>query len=49
LTRDNVGQAIRIVRPYGVDVCSGVRKEGRLDQGALVAFLEAVSRPSSGF
>ena len=49
LTQDNVGQAIRIVRPYGVDVCSGVRKDGRLDQGLLVAFLEAVSRPSAGF
>jgi len=49
LTQDNVGQAIRVVRPYGVDVCSGVRKDGRLDQGLLVAFLEAVSRPSAGF
>ena len=49
LTQDNVGQAIRIVRPYGVDVCSGVRKDGHLDQGLLVAFLEAVSRPSAGF
>jgi len=45
LTQDNVGQALRIVRPYGVDVCSGVRKDGRLDQSLLVAFLEAVSRP----
>ena len=41
--------AIRVVRPYGVDVCSGVRKDGRLDKGLLVAFLEAVSRPSAGF
>ena len=45
LTQDNVGQAVRVVRPYGVDVCSGVRKEGRLDRSLLVAFLEAVSRP----
>lgn len=47
LTPDNVGQAIRAVRPYGVDVCSGVRKDGRLDQRLLVAFLDAVSRPST--
>ncbi len=45
LTPDNVGRAIRVVRPYGVDVCSGVRKDGQLDQSLLVAFLEAVSRP----
>ena len=45
LTQDNVGQAVRVVRPYGVDVCSGVRKDGRLDRSLLVAFLEAVSRP----
>jgi phosphoribosylanthranilate isomerase len=49
LTRDNVGQAIRVVRPYGVDVCTGVRKDGRLDQGLLVEFLEAVSRASTSF
>ena len=45
LTADNVCQAVRVVRPYGVDVCSGVRKDGRLDTSLLVAFLETVSRP----
>jgi phosphoribosylanthranilate isomerase len=49
LTPDNVGQAIRVVRPYGVDVCSGVRKDGGLDQSLLVAFLEAVNRPHTHF
>jgi phosphoribosylanthranilate isomerase len=49
LTPDNVGQAIRVVRPYGVDVCSGVRKDGGLDQSLLVAFLEAVNRPHTRF
>jgi phosphoribosylanthranilate isomerase len=44
LTPDNVCRAIRIVRPYGVDVCTGVRSGGRLDQSLLVAFLESVSR-----
>jgi len=44
LTPDNVCRAIRIVRPFGVDVCTGVRSGGRLDQSLLVAFLESVSR-----
>jgi phosphoribosylanthranilate isomerase len=44
LRADNVGQAIRQVRPYGVDVCSGVRTNGRLDAEKLRAFFEAVGR-----
>ncbi len=42
LTPQNVGQAIQQVRPFGVDVCSGVRTEGRLDAGKLAAFARAV-------
>ena len=41
---DNVGQAIAAVRPYGIDLCSGVRTDGRLDPaklGALVAAMAA--------
>ncbi|MCL7938149.1 MAG: phosphoribosylanthranilate isomerase [marine benthic group bacterium] len=45
LNAENVCQAVRVVRPYGVDVCSGVRKDGKLDRSLLVAFLETVSRP----
>lgn len=44
LTPDNVCRAIRVVRPFGVDVCTGVRTGDRLDQSLLVAFLESVSR-----
>lgn len=47
LTPDNVAEAIRVVRPYGVDVCSGVRREGRLDRDRLEAFVRAV-RESGG-
>jgi len=43
LRPDNVGEAIRAVRPYGVDVCTGLRTGGRLDDGKLVAFLGAVA------
>jgi phosphoribosylanthranilate isomerase len=45
LNAENVCQAVRVVRPYGVDVCSGVRNKGKLDRSLLVAFLETVSRP----
>lgn len=38
----NVGTAIRRVRPFGVDVCSGVRLRGRLDRELLVRFMAAV-------
>ncbi|MFO7698266.1 MAG: phosphoribosylanthranilate isomerase [Anaerolineae bacterium] len=42
LNPDNVAAAIRQVRPYGVDICSGVRTEGRLDPVKLAAFMRAV-------
>jgi phosphoribosylanthranilate isomerase len=35
-------EAIGVVHPYGVDVCSGVRTEGRLDESKLRAFVAAV-------
>ena len=44
LTSRNVADAIRLVRPYGVEVCSGVRRDGRLDTPLLVQFLESVAR-----
>ncbi len=43
LRPDNVGDAIRAVRPYGVDLCTGVRTDGRLDADKLVAFMAAVA------
>jgi phosphoribosylanthranilate isomerase len=42
LTPENVGEAIARVRPFGVDVCSGVRTDGRLDEIRLAAFTAAV-------
>lgn len=38
----NVAEAIQQVRPFGVDVCSGVRTAGRLDGERLRAFVQAV-------
>jgi phosphoribosylanthranilate isomerase len=42
LNPDNVGKAITRVAPFGVDVCSGLRANGRLDEAKLVAFMRAV-------
>jgi phosphoribosylanthranilate isomerase len=44
LTPDNVGEAIRTVRPFGVDLCSGVRTDGRLDAEKLRAFVNEVAK-----
>jgi phosphoribosylanthranilate isomerase len=38
----NVAEAIATVRPYGLDLCSKVRTEGRLDRARLEAFMAAV-------
>ncbi len=43
LRAENVGEAIRTVRPFGVDVCTGVRSSGHLDEGKLAAFVKAVA------
>ncbi|MGZ8414644.1 MAG: phosphoribosylanthranilate isomerase [Gemmatirosa sp.] len=43
LRADNVGEAIAAVAPFGVDVCSGVRTDGRLDAAKLDAFARAVA------
>ncbi len=42
LKPENVRQAIETVRPYGVDVCSGVRTDGNLDIQKLENFFKEV-------
>jgi phosphoribosylanthranilate isomerase len=42
LTPENVAQAIAEVGPFGLDVCSGVRSAGALDEQKLRAFFAAV-------
>lgn len=37
----NITEAVKTVRPYGVDVCSGVRTNGKLDIQKLQAFIAA--------
>jgi phosphoribosylanthranilate isomerase len=47
LTARNVADAIRAVRPYGVEVCTGVRTRGALDTTLLVQFFEVLDRISA--
>jgi phosphoribosylanthranilate isomerase len=42
LNPDNVHSAIHHVSPFGVDVCSGLRIDGRLDESRLLRFMDAV-------
>lgn len=44
LNPDNVAEAIETVQPFGVDVCSGLRTAGRLDEEKLERFMNAVRR-----
>jgi phosphoribosylanthranilate isomerase len=41
LNATNLKEAINIVRPFAVDVCSGVRTNGKLDKQKLQAFIHA--------
>jgi phosphoribosylanthranilate isomerase len=42
LTPDNVEEAVRRVRPYGVDVNSGVEaRPGRKDEARVIRFVSA--------
>jgi phosphoribosylanthranilate isomerase len=43
LTPENVQQAITMVQPYGLDLCSGVRTSGQLDEIKLKAFFDNVN------
>jgi len=43
LKPENIRQAIDIVQPFGIDLCSGVRTNGQLDRAKLDRFMnEAV-------
>ncbi|MBF8294542.1 MAG: Phosphoribosylanthranilate isomerase [Bacteroidetes bacterium] len=43
LNPENVAEAIRLVRPFGVDLCSGVRTDHALDEEKLSRFFDQVA------
>jgi phosphoribosylanthranilate isomerase len=43
LRSGNVAEAITAAAPHGIDVCSGVRTDDRLDAAKLAAFVAAIS------
>jgi phosphoribosylanthranilate isomerase len=47
LKPENVAEAIRTVRPFAVDVCSGIRIGGQLDETALSRFFDSVALAES--
>ena len=46
LNPDNIDDAISTVKPYGVDVCSGVRTESKLDEENLHRYTDQVRMES---
>ena len=44
LDPENIEYAVRTVRPYGVDVCSGVRTGDALDRRKVASFFEALRK-----
>lgn len=49
LSPDNVLTAIQHVQPFGVDVCTGVRTDGKLDETKLAKFFGQVSASSGNY
>lgn len=43
LSPDNIAEAINIVNPYGADVCSGVRIDGKLDAVKVRRFVNLIT------
>lgn len=43
LNSTNVSEAIRTVKPFGIDVCSGMRTNGSLDRRKLKDFFDAIN------
>jgi phosphoribosylanthranilate isomerase len=47
LNPENVAEAIHKVRPFGLDICSGLRTSGHLDEAKVQRFFANVSLASS--
>ncbi|WP_327196015.1 phosphoribosylanthranilate isomerase [Sphingomonas sp. ERG5] len=49
LSAANAADAIRRVRPFGLDLCTGIRTEGLLDETKLASFMLAVRKADEAF
>ena len=47
LRPDNVAEAVRVVQPFAVDVCSGLRSQGALDPVLLHAFFRELGETAT--
>ena len=47
LTSRNIPDAVKIVQPYGIDICSGVRTNENLDEEKLKLFFQQVDKYNS--
>ena len=47
LTESNVAESIEAIAPFGLDLCSGVRTDGKLDKLKLSRFFAAVQAATS--
>jgi len=43
LNPDNASEVIKKVHPYGLDLCSSVRTNGKLDENKLTAFFQSIN------
>ncbi|GBD87362.1 N-(5'-phosphoribosyl)anthranilate isomerase [bacterium BMS3Abin03] len=48
LNPGNIAEAIKSVKPFGVDVCSGVRTNGKLDEEKLAEFVNQIKQVNVG-
>lgn len=44
ITPDNIQEAVRTVKPFGIDLCSGVRTDGNLDKTKLSRLFENLNK-----
>ena len=49
LNPENITAALTAVRPFGVDICSGLRTDDTLDEVKLTSFVRAVHTTSGNF
>lgn len=48
LRAHNIEAAIDAVHPFGIDLCTGVRTDGALDESKLAGFMENLARAATG-